>query len=614
MSAPAAPLPSSAPALKVLGTYLLPMWPRVLLLASLLIGSTLLTLTLPLLIARFVDTATAALTAGGVGLGALAALTRLSLMYIGVALVVQLLSAGATYLGAIIGWSATNRLRTDLTAHLLGLDMSYHKERTPGEMIERIDGDVTALSNFFSQFAVRVFGAALLLTGSVVMFFRENVWLGAGVLAFVIVTLLGMNRVRRRGIEPTRQEREGSAKLFGFIEERLSGLDDVRSLGGGAYTLRKFLGVQGGFFQRLMTAGVERTAVWQFSMLMFTFGYVGVISAAVGLYVAGTITVGTALLLYQYMSMVEEPIDQLTQQLQDVQKAGASLLRVGEILSLRSALPSGTRPLPAGALTLDFDDVSFAYEGADAGDDDPSARVLSHLNFQLAAGRTLGLLGRTGSGKSTLTRLVSRLYDPTSGTLRLGGVSTLEADLTSLRGRVAVVTQDVQLFQASVRDNLTFFDPGISDERVRSALAEVGLLDWAEGLPEGLDTSLPAGSLSAGEAQLLAFARVMLRDPGLIILDEPSSRLDPATEARLTAAMNRLLAGRSAIVIAHRLDTVARADDILVLGAGRVLEYGAREALAADAGSHYARLLRAGQLGVSGEIAALEDDIREVLA
>ena len=611
-SAPAAtPAPSSAPALKVLGTYLLPMWPRVLLLAALLIGSVLLTLTLPLLIARFVDTATAALAPGGEGLSALNTLTRLALTYIVVALIVQLLSAGATYLGAIVGWSATNRLRVDLTAHVLNLDMRYHKERTPGEMIERIDGDVTALSNFFSQFAVRVFGAALLLTGSVVMFFRQDWRLGAGVLAFVILTLYGMNRVRRRGIEPTRHEREGSARMFGFIEERLSGLDDVRSLGGGAYTLRKFLGVQSSFFQRLMTAGVERTAVWQFSMLMFTFGYVGVIGAAVGLYSAGAITVGTALLLYQYMSMVEEPIDQLTQQLQDVQKAGASLLRVGEILSLESALPSGSRALPTGALSLDFDAVSFAYEG-----DDSDARVLSQLSFHLGAGRTLGLLGRTGSGKSTLTRLVSRLYDPTSGTVRLGGVATTEAELASLRGRVAVVTQDVQLFQASVRDNLTFFDPSISDERVRVALSEVGLLAWAESLPEGLATSLPAGSLSAGEAQLLAFARVMLRDPGLIILDEPSSRLDPATEARLTAAMNRLLSGRSAVVIAHRLDTVARADDILVLGAGRVLEFGARADLAADAGSHYARLLRAGQVdaGNNGEIDALEDDIQGVLA
>ena len=518
-------------------------------------------------------------------------------MYIGAALIVQLLSAGATYLGAVVGWSATNRLRTDLTAHLLGLDMKYHKERTPGEMIERIDGDVTALSNFFSQFAVRVFGAALLLTGSVVMFFRENAWLGAGVLAFVIVTLLGMNRVRRRGVEPTRQEREGSAKLFGFIEERLSGLDDVRSLGGGAYTLRKFLGVQGGFFRRLMTAGVERTAVWQFSMLMFTFGYVGVIGAAVGLYAAGTITVGTALLLYQYMSMVEEPIDQLTQQLQDVQKAGASLLRVGEILSLRSAVAFRHAPSPGRRAFAGLRRRVVRLRGRGDGDVDPSARVLSHLTFPAGGGPHPGAAGAHRQRQIHPDPAGLAALRPDLRCAAAGRRVHPEADLTSLRSRVAVVTQDVQLFQASVRDNLTFFDPGISDERVRSALAEVGLLDWAEGLPEGLGTSLPAGSLSAGEAQLLAFARVMLRDPGLIILDEPSSRLDPATEARLTAAMNRLLSGRSAIVIAHRLETVARADDILVLGAGRVLEYGAREVLAADAGSHYARLLRAGQLG-----------------
>ena len=160
---------------------------------------------------------------------------------------------------------------------------------------------------------------------------------------------------------------------------------------------------------------------------------------------------------------------------------------------------------------------------------------------------------------------------------------------------VAVVTQDVQLFQASVRDNLTFFNPLVEDHRVRAALAEVGLEDWLDSLPDRLHSQLPVGSLSAGESQLLAFARVMLQDPGLIVLDEPSSRLDPATEARLTAAMQRLLSGRTAIVIAHRLDTVARADDILVLGAGRVIEHGSRAALARDRNSEYSRLIAAGQ-------------------
>ncbi|WP_407540522.1 ABC transporter ATP-binding protein [Deinococcus radiomollis] len=582
---------SSGAALGVLSRYLGPLWPKVALLAALLLGSIALSLYLPQLLATFLDTAQQK--------GSLSALTRLAVTYIGIAVGVQLLSAGATYIGADVGWAATNRLRVDLTAHLLNLDMSFHKERTPGELIERVDGDVTALSNFFSQFAVRVFGAGLLLLGALVMFWREVWWLGLIVTAFAAFTLFAMNRVRRVGVEPTRVEREASARMFGFIEERLTGLDDVRSLGGGPFTLSRFLGVQRNFFWKAYQAWIKRSKVWQLSMLLFSLGYVAVIASAVGLYLGGAVTIGTAFLFYQYMSLVEEPIDQLTQQLQDLQKAGASLIRVGELLNLSSGLTEGTRTLPEGPLELEFENVSFSY-GDSEGD---SGLVLNDLSFTVQAGHTVGLLGRTGSGKTSLTRLVSRLYDPTQGVLRLGGVPSTELRLSDLRRRVAVVTQDVQLFQASVRDNLTFFNPRTPDLQVRRALAEVGLEDWLDSLPDGLNSKLAVNSLSAGESQLLAFARVMLQDPGLIVLDEPSSRLDPATEARLTAAMGRLLAGRTAIVIAHRLDTVARADDILVLGAGNVLEYGSRASLSRDKNSEYSRLLAAGR-SVQDEVLA----------
>ncbi|MFC4638052.1 ABC transporter ATP-binding protein [Deinococcus hohokamensis] len=570
--------------LGVLRVYLGPLKWQVALLAALLLGGTGLNLLLPQLLRRFVDNAKL------IGGADVELLTRLAALYIVLAIGVQLMTAGATYVGARVGWTATNRLRADLMAHLLSLDMHEHKERTPGEMIERIDGDVTALSNFFSQFAVRVFGAALLLTGAVVMFWREDWRVGAGITLFTVVTLLAMNQVRKLGVEPTKAEREASAKLFGFVEERLTGLEDIRALGAGGHHLNRFLQTQREFFTRSTFSWRRRSVVWQLSMLLFAVGYVGLLSAAVGLYAAGSITLGTAFLLYQYMSMIEEPIDQLTQQLQDLQKAGASLGRVSEILSLRSQIHDGTRPLPPGPLALRFQNVDFTYTPAD-----PSARrVLRGVNFELPAGQTLGLLGRTGSGKTTLTRLISRLYDATGGQVSLGGVDVRDVPLHDLRTRVAVVTQDVQLFQASVRDNLSFFDPHISDQQVEAALLEVGLGTWLDRLPDGVHTPLPSGSLSAGEAQLLAFARVMLRDPAVIILDEPSSRLDPATEALLTAAMTRLLSGRTAIIIAHRLDTVARADRILVLGGGEVLEHGERAALARDPRSQYAGLLRAG--------------------
>jgi ATP-binding cassette subfamily B protein len=209
-------------------------------------------------------------------------------------------------------------------------------------------------------------------------------------------------------------------------------------------------------------------------------------------------------------------------------------------------------------------------------------------------GRVLGVVGRTGSGKTTLTRLLPRFYDPLGGAVRLGGVDLRAVRLAAVRARIGLVTQDVHLFNASVRDNLTLFDGGVPDERIRTVLDTLGLAHWLAELPRGLDTLLGAGGvgLSAGQAQVLACARIFLRDPDVVILDEASSRLDPATERLVHMALGPLLAGRTGIIVAHRLTTVAYADDILVLDDGQVREYGPRRALAADPTSHFAGLLR----------------------
>jgi ATP-binding cassette subfamily B protein len=280
---------------------------------------------------------------------------------------------------------------------------------------------------------------------------------------------------------------------------------------------------------------------------------------------------------------------ELTRQVQSLQTIGASVERVTELQAVQSGLPDGPgAPIPSGALPLAFDDVSFAYH--------PDETVLQDLTFRLRPGTVLGLLGRTGSGKTTLARLVLRMYDPTVGRITVGDTDIRQAHLHTLRRRVAVVTQDVQLFQASVRDNLTFFDRDIRDAQILDVIKDLGLEDWYRSLPEGLDTKIETGgkSLSAGQAQLLALTRVFLRDPGLVILDEASSRLDPATERHIERAIDRLLQKRSAIVIAHRLATLDRADDVMILEKGRVIEYGDRERLAGDPNSSFYRLLRAG--------------------
>ncbi|MEO7429351.1 MAG: ABC transporter ATP-binding protein [Acidimicrobiales bacterium] len=273
--------------------------------------------------------------------------------------------------------------------------------------------------------------------------------------------------------------------------------------------------------------------------------------------------------------------------MREFQKAAAGARRAARLLAVVPSIPEGLgdHPLPDGALDVRLERVSFAY----AGDTD----VLVDLDLHLAPGTRLGLVGRTGSGKSTLGRLVARLWDVTAGTVRLGGVDIRDVATADLRHRVAVVSQDVELLRASLRDTLTFLGTvAASDSQLLDALRDVGLDRWAAGLAHGLDTVLDdRAGLSAGQAQLLAFARVLLADPGLVVLDEATSRLDPATETQLSIAADRALAGRTVVIIAHRLATVDAVDEVLVLERGRVLEHGRRTDLVADPASHFARLL-----------------------
>jgi ABC-type multidrug transport system fused ATPase/permease subunit len=313
------------------------------------------------------------------------------------------------------------------------------------------------------------------------------------------------------------------------------------------------------------------------------------------------------------------PIQSVMSQVEGWQRAGASIGRIRELLSVQTRIetPETGRGLPVAhperALGVTFRNVSFAYPAGTDGAGDPGteegepidphqAFALHDLSFTLQPGRVLGLLGRTGSGKTTIGRLLFRLYDPEEGAILIedgaGGTDIRHIPLSELRGRVGMVTQDVQLFQATVRDNLTFFDHRVSDERIRGVLEELGLWSWVRSLPQGLDTELASvgHGLSAGEAQLLALARIFLQDPGLVILDEASSRLDPATERLIERAMDRLLStsGRTAIVIAHRLSTVQRADEVMILEEGRICEHGSRAALAGDPTSRFYRLLQTG--------------------
>ena len=566
--------------------YLRPEWRKTTLLAVLLFSGIGLQLLNPQIMRSFIDAALARAELG--------TLATYALLFIAVGLVNQVLTVATTYVGQDVGWRATNRLREDLARHCLNLDLGFYHERTPGELIERLDGDVTALSNFFSQLVVRVIGSGLLVVGTLVMLFREDWRVGLVLTVFAVVAMVTLNRARNLAVPQQREERQASANLFGLLEERLAGLDDIRANGAGAYTMLRYHERMRDLFQKGRRAIVLRSVTWLLAMGLFTVGNALTLGLGAYFFLIGAITIGTVYLFFQYTQMLQQPLEQITNQLQELQRATASIQRIQELRQIQSRVKDGPGALlPAGPLRVEFDDVSFAYaDEADAEDD----LVLRELSFQLAPGQILGLLGRTGSGKTTISRLLFRFYDPTSGAIRLGGADSRTTRLPELRRRVGIVTQDVQLFSATVRDNLTLFDRAISDERVLTVIHELGLDGWYASLPDGLETKLDSGGagLSAGEAQLLAFVRVFLRDPGLVILDEASSRLDPATERLIERAVDKLLKNRTGVIIAHRLTTVQRADEILILDGGRIGEHGRRADLARDPSSRFAQLLRVG--------------------
>lgn len=566
---------------RLLFAYLAPQWPRVVLLAALLLSTIAAQVVNPQILRYVLDTATAG--------RAMPALTVAALIFLSVGILSQVLAACTAYVGADVGWRATNRLRADLALHCLRLDMPFHAAHTPGEMIERIDGDVAALANFLSQFIIVVLGSILLVLGVLVALFRQDSRVGFAFSLFTLVALLLLRRVRTAASPYGEGGRQASADLFGLIEERLAGVHDIRANGAVAYTMLRLYRALRAHFRTRRAARMMGEVLVGTTGVLLTLGSVGALALGAYLFLAHGATIGTVYLIVSYTGLLLRPLRDITSQVGDLQQAAAGVARIDALLRHQSVAPDGPGvALSAGALGVCFDAVSFRYGAAGV-----ALRVVS---FSLEPGTVVGLLGRTGSGKTTLTRLLCRLYDPTDGAIYLDGRDLREARVDELRRHIGVVTQEVQLFHATLRDNLTLFDRAVPDSRILQALGEVGLSGWYAALPFGLETALGAEGvgLSAGEAQLLAFARIFLRDPGVVILDEASSRLDPATEARIARAVDRLVRGRTALIVAHRLETVARVDEIMILEDGCLSEHGPRDALAHDPASRFSHLLRTG--------------------
>ncbi|MDP2292714.1 MAG: ABC transporter ATP-binding protein [Actinomycetota bacterium] len=550
----------------------------------------------PLVVRRIIDLA-------GEG-GTAAELTSLALVFLGLAVATQIILVIVSWFSTVTAWHTTNQIRLQLAEHVLGLDHEFHRRHTPGELIQRVDGDVTSVSDFLGRVVPRVAGAAAMVLGMLGVLFVVDWRLALGSSVYVTVAAGTIVRGRHRAVGESTEEMGSYAQLYGGIEERLTAAEDLRANGAGAHAMWRFVEES----SDAMNSSVRRESAflrlwWAVQGSVAVGSAVSLIAGAV-LVTNGSITLGTAFLMFQYVLLLERPLEDVVQQLEVVQKANGAMVRVIDLLAVQpTILDIGTSSPAAGPLAVEFDGVSFEYadETDDSTADDTfndTERVLHDLSFTLAAGRSMGIVGRTGSGKTTLSRLLLRLVESTHGELRLGGVPIADIPMTELRRRVAMIPQEVELFSGTVRDNVTLFDPQPTDAQVEHALGRVGLGALVAG---GIHRELGAGGagLSAGEAQLLALARVWLREPDLVVLDEATARVDPATEARLEVAIAEMMRGRTTIVIAHRLRTLRHVDEILVLDHGVIVEHGKREALAGDDGSRFHHLLELALEGTS---------------
>ena len=593
----------------LLHTYLRSQWVRIVILFGFLALKITLRLVNPQILRSFLDQAV---------VGApLTNLLREGAAFLAFAAVIQILTVANVSLGETVAWTATNALRIDILHHCLGLDMTFHKAHTPGELAERIDSDVDALSNFFSSFVVNIIGNSLLAVGIVVLMYKLEWRLGLTFTLFAIIGLVITMRLRHIAVPHWDKLHEIRAQFYGFLGEQLEGTEDISANGAQAYVLRRFYNLLRRWFPLDRNASLAAYSGWMTNAALVAVGECLAYGLTGYLWFAGRISIGTAYLIVEYAGMLYSQVAELRWQITDLQHAEAGITRIQDLMNIHSKLvDSNAASLPEGPFSVAFHHVSFAYndqeqppsevnpiklddhqsENSNTTKNQRDNTVLDNLDFRLEPGKTLGLLGRTGSGKTTLARLILRLYDPVEGEIHLGAVPLTKTPIRDIRKRVALVTQEVQLFQASVRDNLSLFKPDVADSEIRRILHNLGLKDWLQSLPDGLDTELSSGGggLSAGQAQLLAFARVFLANPDLVILDEASSRLDPVTEGLIEKAIDMLIADRTSIIIAHRLNTVQRVDEILILDKGHLRETGNRALLAEDPQSHFYHLMQTG--------------------
>ncbi len=490
---------------------------------------------------------------------------------------------------AAVGQRVLYAVRTKLFGHLQTLSLDFYERERTGRVVARMTNDIEAMSDLVTDGLVTFITSVITLLGIAVILVLMDWQLALATLVVAPALALAATRFRRQSSAAWRRVRETATVVTVQLQEALSGVRAIQAFRRERTTAERFAGAA--HAERLAHQRTVRLASLFFPGVEFAGAAASVVVLGVGGHqvLAGGLEIGTLAAFLLYLRSLFDPVQQLSELYDTFQAATAGAERVGAVLSVEPTVREAAEPvpLPAPRGEVRLDGVRFGYSSAEG--DGPE--VLHGVDLHVPAGSTLALVGPTGAGKSTVAKLIARFYDPRAGTVSLDGIDLRQVRLADLRHAMGYVPQEGFLFSGSVADNIGFGRPEASRAEIEAAARAVGAEPVIAGLPHGFDTEVGERGVlvSAGERQLVAFARAWIADPALLVLDEATSSLDVVTEAQVQQALRRLRQGRTTILIAHRLSTVVEADQIAVVEDGRVVEAGTPDELL-DGGGRFAEL------------------------
>ena len=547
--------------------------------------STLITLAAPALVRYAVD--------HGISKGEMHPVDVAALAILGLALLKPFVVRAQTLFAATASERFLDRLRGVTFGKLQALPLGFFEQERTGVLISRLTSDVQALDEFLREALVEVVGSGLQIALTIVVLAILSPALALVSLVALPVLLVSSWAFHHGAGRAYHAIRDRVAETLTALQEGLSGVRVVQAFRRERRTMEAYKPRSRAQIGAWRRASYVNIRLFTMIPLAQTVALVAVLLTASSLYRSGSITQGTIVAYVLYLVQLFDPIARFSEWLGEFRQGLAALGKVVGLLRAENAVAErpGAVALPAEA-ALELRDVTFGY--------DASEPVVKNVSLELEAGEHVALVGVTGAGKSTLAKLLTRQYDPQHGTIELGGIDLRDASIESLRHRIVMLPQEGHLFSGTIADNVRLADPDASDEAVRRALDQIGALERFESLPEGLATDVQTRGvrLSAGERQLVGIARVALAAPAVIVLDEATSSMDPATEAAVERALAAVVEGRTVVVIAHRLSTAERADRVVVMDGGRVVEVASHDELVAE-GRRYARLWASWQAGVA---------------